>query len=112
MVVGGISSIFKVRKGLKDAIKILFESQKKASLRETPLSQRDISARAINLFSILAVILVGSIYYHITGDLIIMLMTTVIMIIMSFFFTAVASYIVGLVGNSNSPVSGLSLIHI
>ena len=109
MVVGGISSIFKVRKGLKDAIKILFESQKKASLRETPLSQRDISARAINLFSILAVILVGSIYYRITGDFIIMLMTTVIMIIMSFFFTAVASYIVGLVGNSNSPVSGMTI---
>ena len=38
-----------------------------------------------------------------------MLVTTVIMIIMSFFFTAVASYIVGLVGNSNSPVSGMTI---
>ena len=28
---------------------------------------------------------------------------------MSFFFTAVASYIVGLVGNSNSPVSGMTI---
>ncbi len=35
--------------------------------------------------------------------------TTVIMIIMAFFFTAVASYIVGLVGNSNSPVSGMTI---
>ena len=31
------------------------------------------------------------------------------MIIMAFFFTAVASYIVGLVGNSNSPVSGMTI---
>ena len=31
------------------------------------------------------------------------------MIVMSFFFTAVASYIVGLVGNSNSPVSGMTI---
>ena len=108
MVVGGISSIIKVRKGLIDAIKILFESQKNI-FRENPLNQRDISATAINLFSILAVILVGIIYYHITGDFTIMLVTTVIMIIMSFFFTAVASYIVGLVGNSNSPVSGMTI---
>ena len=28
---------------------------------------------------------------------------------MAFFFTAVASYIVGLVGNSNSPVSGMTI---
>jgi putative OPT family oligopeptide transporter len=31
------------------------------------------------------------------------------MVIMGFFFTAVASYIVGLVGNSNSPVSGMTI---
>ena len=31
------------------------------------------------------------------------------MVIMAFFFTAVASYIVGLVGNSNSPVSGMTI---
>ena len=31
------------------------------------------------------------------------------MLIMAFFFTAVASYIVGLVGNSNSPVSGMTI---
>ena len=28
---------------------------------------------------------------------------------MAFFFTAVASYIVGIVGNSNSPVSGMTI---
>jgi putative OPT family oligopeptide transporter len=31
------------------------------------------------------------------------------MLVMGFFFTAVASYIVGLVGNSNSPVSGMTI---
>jgi len=30
-------------------------------------------------------------------------------VVLSFFFTAVASYIVGLVGNSNSPVSGMTI---
>jgi putative OPT family oligopeptide transporter len=31
------------------------------------------------------------------------------MLVMSFFFTAVATYIVGLVGSSNSPVSGMTI---
>jgi putative OPT family oligopeptide transporter len=31
------------------------------------------------------------------------------MLVMGFFFSAVASYIVGLVGNSNSPVSGMTI---
>ena len=109
MVVGGISSIFRVRKGLVDAIKVLRDSQISINQSDLPSNQRDIPAKAINIFSAIAVVLVGGVYYYITNDLAITVVTTVIMIIMAFFFTAVASYIVGLVGNSNSPVSGMTI---
>ena len=109
MVIGGLSSIIKVRKGLLDAIKILIDTQKGTNQDKIPDSQRDMSARAINIFSFLAIILVGFVYYHITGNIGITIITTIIMVIMAFFFTAVASYIVGLVGNSNSPVSGMTI---
>ena len=109
MVIGGISSIFRVRKGLVDAIKVLRDSQTSKSQSNVPLNQRDIPSKAINLLSAIAVLLVGGIYYYITKDAAIAAITTVIMIIMAFFFTAVASYIVGLVGNSNSPVSGMTI---
>ena len=109
MVVGGMSSIFRVRKGLVDAIKVLRDSQIGIDQSNTPPNQRDIPAKAINIFSALAVVLVGGVYYYITNDMAITAVTTVIMIIMAFFFTAVASYIVGLVGNSNSPVSGMTI---
>ena len=109
MVIGGLSSIIKVRKGLLDAIKILIDTQKGTNQDQIPDSQRDMSARAINIFSFLAIILVGFVYYHITGNIGITIITTIIMVIMAFFFTAVASYIVGLVGNSNSPVSGMTI---
>ena len=109
MVIGGISSIFRVRKGLVDAIKVLRDSQISIAHNNVPSSQRDIPAKAINIFSAIAVVLVGSVYYYITNDVAITVVTTVIMIIMAFFFTAVASYIVGLVGNSNSPVSGMTI---
>lgn len=109
MVVGGISSIFKVRKGLLDAIKILMKKQNKIREGDIPKNQRDLSKNIINIFSTLAIILVGGVYYFITESFPITMVTTVIMIIMAFFFTAVASYIVGLVGNSNSPVSGMTI---
>ena len=111
MVVGGISSIFKVRKGLVDAIKVMRDNQK-GDLKNTSATdsnERDISARAINILSIIAIMLVGGVYYYITDNIAITFVTTIIMIIMAFFFTAVASYIVGLVGNSNSPVSGMTI---
>ena len=109
MVVGGISSIFRVRKGLVDAIKVLRDSQISINQSDIPSNQRDIPAKAINIFSAIAVVLVGGVYYYITNNIAITVVTTVIMIIMAFFFTAVASYIVGLVGNSNSPVSGMTI---
>ena len=109
MVIGGLFSIIKVRKGLLDALRILIDTQKGTNQDKIPDSQRDMSARAINIFSFLAIILVGFVYYHITGNIGITIITTIIMVIMAFFFTAVASYIVGLVGNSNSPVSGMTI---
>ena len=109
MVIGGLASILKVRKGLVDAIKILIDTQKGDNQSEIPKNQRDLPASAINIFSLLAVLLVGFVYYNITGSTGITILTTFIMIIMAFFFTAVASYIVGLVGNSNSPVSGMTI---
>ncbi|MAI85839.1 MAG: oligopeptide transporter, OPT family, partial [Candidatus Marinimicrobia bacterium] len=109
MVIGGLSSIYKVRNGLVDAIKVLKSSNSSSSIQAQLGSQRNISSKSINILSTIAIILVGSVYYYITQNLGIALLTTFIMVIMAFFFTAVASYIVGLVGNSNSPVSGMTI---
>ena len=109
MVIGGMASIFKVRKGLVDAIKVLRKTQVGSSQKNIPLNERNIPAKAINMFSAIAIILVGGVYFYITNNIVIAAFTTIIMIIMAFFFTAVASYIVGLVGNSNSPVSGMTI---
>ena len=109
MVIGGMASIFKVRKGLIDAIKVLRKSQINSDQNNTPLNEQNISAKAINLFSVIAIVLVGGVYFYITNNAAIAAITTIIMIVMAFFFTAVASYIVGLVGNSNSPVSGMTI---
>ncbi|MEM6532192.1 MAG: oligopeptide transporter, OPT family [Myxococcota bacterium] len=103
MVMGGIQSIFKVRHGLVEAVQKLRGAKAEADGAE------DLPGPAIVGFSLLAVALITGVYLALTKSLVIALITTVIMVAMSFFFTAVASYIVGLVGNSNSPVSGMTI---
>ena len=110
MVVGGVASIVKVRFGLLQAVREI--SRLGTATRDTgdsAVSDRDISPKSILVLSTMTVFLIGVVYYLLTGNALISFATTGIMIVMAFFFTAVASYIVGLVGNSNSPVSGMTI---
>lgn len=107
MVVGGIDAIYKVRHGLVRAVSEL--RNKKTGPVEDSRGDRDLPSRVITLAALVATAVIAVVYYRLTGDLVETLITTAIMLVMSFFFTAVASYIVGLVGNSNSPVSGMTI---
>ena len=107
MVVAGIWSIVGVRKGLVEAVRELRARFGKAPDAD-PLA-RDIPTSAIALLSLLCVALTAGLYYHFTQSVGATALSTVVMVVMAFFFTAVASYIVGLVGNTNSPVSGMTI---
>ncbi len=105
MVVAGVESIWRVRGGLVRAVKHLTDR----TVSSGGDADRDISGRAITAWSLVATAIIAWVYYSLTGHVAITVVVTVIMLVMSFFFTAVASYIVGLVGNSNSPVSGMTI---
>jgi putative OPT family oligopeptide transporter len=107
MVVGGIGSLFSVRHGLWSAVQQLRSGWKNSpvdasAVRDLPMSM--IACLVVACLAVLAII-----NYRFTGDLGITVLATGVMFLMGFFFTAVASYIVGLVGNSNSPVSGMTI---
>jgi putative OPT family oligopeptide transporter len=108
MVIGGFDSIYKVRKGLRSAIKEM-ASHFKGSHKNVPETERNLSGNTILFWSAICIVMVLGIYYNVTKDLGATLIAASVMIVLSFFFTAVASYIVGLVGNSNSPVSGMTI---
>ena len=48
-------------------------------------------------------------YWYFTGSLFGSILLTVIMMILGFLFAAVAGYLVGVMGSSNNPISGLTL---
>ena len=108
MVVGGFSSLISVRSGLKSAIIEMWHGirGKRTDVQD---DQRDIPASVILLLGTVCVAMLAIVNYRFTHDMGVTVLATTIMLAMGFFFTAVASYIVGLVGNSNSPVSGMTI---
>lgn len=108
MAVGGVATLWRVRAGLVHAVAELARGVRGTRAQEDP-RERDLPGPVIGLLLLGAVALVAGIYFHFTRAPGITAATTLIMIVMAFFFVAVASYIVGLVGNSNSPVSGMTI---
>jgi putative OPT family oligopeptide transporter len=70
---------------------------------------RDIPLRWIVLSVIALVIPIGIIYYHFTQRLGAAVLAAAVMTVTGFVLAAVGGYLVGLVGSSNQPVSGLTL---
>ncbi|WP_372716688.1 OPT family oligopeptide transporter [Novipirellula sp.] len=108
MVVGGISSLFAVRSGLIAAVRELSQGLRGQTAVRAQ-SERDIPSGLILTLGIACTLMLAMLNYRFTGDLGVTILSTSVMLAMGFFFTAVASYIVGLVGNSNSPVSGMTI---
>ncbi len=108
MVLGGFASLLSVRHGLVAAVKEMRAnfSGRAILLKDT---ERDIPAWSILSLGIVCAVVLALVNYSFTGGIGITLISTLTMLVMAFFFTAVASYIVGLVGNSNSPVSGMTI---
>lgn len=111
MVVGGVASIWTVRGGLMAALQHLVQIVgSRKSDEEIQPTERNLSGGLILALGVFCTLLLAGVYYKLLGNHVgLTALTTGIMLVMSFFFSAVASYIVGLVGNSNSPVSGMTI---
>lgn len=109
MVVGGFGALFSVRHGLVAAIKHLWHGITGEKDGQDEKFGRDIPSWTILLLGFVCVTLLVMVNFSFTKGAGITALSTIVMLIMGFFFTAVASYIVGLVGNSNSPVSGMTI---
>ncbi|MEZ4749513.1 MAG: oligopeptide transporter, OPT family [Bdellovibrionota bacterium] len=117
MIVGGIWSIISIRDGIKSGLKEALVGYKEAGGKvASKLLRTDVNMdqKHILLLLILTTIAIFGLYLQmIHAPIAIKLgltsISTLAMVVLSFFFVAVASYIVGLVGSSSSPVSGMTI---
>ncbi len=107
MITGGLWSIISVRKGIVQGLKGLREI--KDTTIEQIDSEKDMPFMGMMIVMLVCFSLMIWLYNSMIGDLGITFFTTILMIICSFLFVAVSSYIVGLVGSSNNPVSGMTI---
>jgi putative OPT family oligopeptide transporter len=111
MIVAAIFTLWKMRKQLTTGIaRAVGDVFKAAGSREKLLrTQTDLPFKLI--FGVVAVLVVvmAVLYYYFSQDIIAAVTAAVVMAVAGFFFAAVAGYLVGLIGSSNNPISGLTL---
>ena len=108
MVVGGIYTLWSMRKTIFTGLKKSFvqnDSDDEYHLR----TEKDLPMKWVAVVCGILVVLTFFFYWYITGSLILSLAGALFLAIVSFFFAAVAGYIAGVVGSSNSPVSGMTI---
>jgi putative OPT family oligopeptide transporter len=110
MVVAGVFSIIKISGSMGAAISTAVKGIRGLEQDQfVPRTEQGFTGRSLALLLLVCVVLTAIVYYMMTGDPTTTVITTILMFVLGFFFVAVASYIVGLVGSSNSPVSGMTI---
>lgn len=109
MLVGGVFSIISVRSGIADGMKELQSSYRNRHNKDVSRTEKDMSIMAMFTIFICCFFAMIWLYHTLLNHLGLSIFTAAIMILASFPFVAVSSYIVGLVGTSNNPVSGITI---
>jgi putative OPT family oligopeptide transporter len=111
MMVGAAYTLFKMRKNLTSSIgRALHELRQGAPPIETmERTERYMGSKIV--FGLIGVmfLLMIALYVYFSGNVIAGVVAAVVMIIVGFFFATASGNLVGMIGSSNNPISGLTL---
>jgi len=120
MLVGAGFTLFRMRKQLGVGMRRAVSDLKKSAEahQATDRTDRDLNAKVVFLgVGVVFLAMIGLYYYFIanahnlTGNKIVAgaIVAAAVMIVLGFFFAAVSGNLVGMIGSSNNPISGLTL---
>jgi putative OPT family oligopeptide transporter len=111
MLVGASFTLFRMRKSLILGIKRAVADLKKSTggHEATDRTERDLSSKVVFTGLAGVFICMVALYLFFTGVIGPAIVAAVVMIVLGFFFAAVSGNLVGLIGSSNNPISGLTL---
>jgi len=111
MLFGAAYTLFRMRKALGAGLSRAFlELRTGAAPPETTVrTERYMSSRVVllGIFGVFAVMIV--LYRYLSGGLLAAIVAAIVMLIVGFCFATVSGYLVGVIGSSNNPISGLTL---
>jgi len=111
MLVGAFYTLYRMRQSLFTGISRSFSYMKKSASEEAALSRtdKDINIRwSLLAIGVIAVIMLF-IFNYFTNALVPAAVAAVVMLFLGFVFAAVSGYLVGIIGVSNNPTSGLTV---
>lgn len=111
MLVGTVYTLYRRREsifgGLARALKEL--RAKPVDLMSVSRTERYMSSKTVfGLIGVMFVLMIA-LYIYMTHLVVGSIVAAIVMIIAGFFFATVSGYLVGLIGSSNNPISGLTL---
>jgi putative OPT family oligopeptide transporter len=109
MLVGAANTMLGMRDSIAKSVRGVFHKSAAAHAEQTERTERDIPTRLVALGIGVLLIPVTFICYGLTGHWGIAIATALMMGAAGFLLSAVGGYLVGLVGSSNQPLSGLTL---
>jgi putative OPT family oligopeptide transporter len=111
MLVGASYTLFRMRKNLVLGLRRSIADVKKsaAAAEATERTERDISFKTVLIGIGVVFVLMVALYYYFTNVLPAAFFAAIVMLVTGFFFAAVSGNLVGLIGSSNNPISGLTL---
>ena len=109
MLIGGVWALLKLRKSIWSGVSTSLRATPKRAGAVVDHRDQDVPLRLVLGGIVLFVLPIAALYYAIVGSLGVALAMTIVMVVAGFLFSAVSSYMSGLVGSSNNPVSGITI---
>ncbi len=110
MIVGGTWSIISIRQGIVSGVREAIVGYRGGEAGVAPIrTEQNMARKHIAWLLTVTAVLIYVLYESLIHSPGLSLAVTISAFVMSFFFVAVGSYVCGLVGSSNSPVSGITI---
>ena len=111
MLVGASYTLFKMRKNLGAGLARAFSDLKKAGAQAhaQDRTEIDLNIKVVLMGVAATLIAMVALYLYFTGTIVAALAAAIVMVVLGFFFAAVSGNLVGVIGSSNNPISGLTL---
>jgi len=111
MLVGAANTLFRMRKSIAGGLGRAFQELGGEAVSQDKLSRTERYMSAKVVFALIAVMFVAMLvlYVSLSGDLLVGAVAAVVMLVVGFFFATVSGSLVGLIGSTNNPISGLTL---
>ncbi len=113
MLVGGLWSLLKLRRPLVDAISgglAAARLKRQDGAAEVPRTQQELGMGATMLGVAALTIPLFGLYWYATDSFLVAGVMAAIMLVTGFLFSAVGGYMAGLVGSTNNPISGVTIL--